>query len=233
MRASLSNSPLAGSFGPANGPSGGRDRGGAQVRALIDLGDVAHDRGDLPLAVERYRACIERIGERGDMRVVADTLTGIVGAATAWGLARPALRLFGAADAPRERVGAALLHPNDIAAAARNLAALGAELGEQAVADLLAEGRALPLAEAVAIAGMVALVAAGRGAAVPPTQVRLTPGELDVLRLLAEWRTDREIAEALFLSPRTVSWHVRAIIAKLGAESRRDGIARARARGLV
>jgi DNA-binding CsgD family transcriptional regulator len=69
-----------------------------------------------------------------------------------------------------------------------------------------------------------------RDAESPP---RLTRRERDVLRLLAESRTDREIAEALFLSPRTVNWHVRGVLAKLGAVSRHEAVARAQAEGLI
>ena len=54
-----------------------------------------------------------------------------------------------------------------------------------------------------------------------------------MLRLLVESRTDREIAEALYISPRTVSWHVGAILAKLGVTSRRDAIARSRGSRLL
>jgi DNA-binding CsgD family transcriptional regulator len=45
-----------------------------------------------------------------------------------------------------------------------------------------------------------------------------------VLALLAEGRTDRQIAEALFISPRTVAMHVSSILAKLGVPNR-DGAA--------
>jgi DNA-binding CsgD family transcriptional regulator len=48
----------------------------------------------------------------------------------------------------------------------------------------------------------------------------LSPRELDVLRLLVASRTDREIAETLFISPRTASRHVGAILAKLDVASR-------------
>jgi non-specific serine/threonine protein kinase len=50
---------------------------------------------------------------------------------------------------------------------------------------------------------------------------------------MAEWRTDREIAEALYISRRTVNAHVGHLLAKLGASSRRDAVARANASGLL
>jgi LuxR family maltose regulon positive regulatory protein len=74
-------------------------------------------------------------------------------------------------------------------------------------------------------------VAASAGS--PRTVDALTRRERDVLALLAEQRTDREIAEALFLSLRTVNWHVRSILGKLGVNSRREAVARARAAGVV
>ena len=41
-----------------------------------------------------------------------------------------------------------------------------------------------------------------------------------MLALLAEGRTDRQIAEALFISPRTVAMHVSSILTKLGVPNR-------------
>ena len=46
------------------------------------------------------------------------------------------------------------------------------------------------------------------------------PRERDVLALIAEGRTDRQIAEALFISPRTVAMHVSSILTKLGVPNR-------------
>ncbi|MEV7013058.1 AAA family ATPase [Streptosporangium sp. NPDC051022] len=50
----------------------------------------------------------------------------------------------------------------------------------------------------------------------------LSPREEDVARLLARGRTNREIAEVLFLSPRTVEQHVARTLRKLGKRSRTD-----------
>jgi DNA-binding CsgD family transcriptional regulator len=48
----------------------------------------------------------------------------------------------------------------------------------------------------------------------------LTRRELEIARLIVDRRTNREIAEALFLSPKTVETHVRNIFGKLRADSR-------------
>ena len=52
----------------------------------------------------------------------------------------------------------------------------------------------------------------------------LTPREREVLVLLAQGMTDREIATALFLSTRTVNVHVSNILSRLGVPSRRDAV---------
>jgi DNA-binding CsgD family transcriptional regulator len=49
---------------------------------------------------------------------------------------------------------------------------------------------------------------------------RLSPRELEVVRLVATGRTNREIAEALYLSPKTVSHHVSNALRKVGVSSR-------------
>ncbi len=61
----------------------------------------------------------------------------------------------------------------------------------------------------------------------------LTRRELDVLCLLGDGRTDKEIGAALQLSRRTVSNHVGAILAKLGVESRTAAVALALRQGLL
>ena len=60
---------------------------------------------------------------------------------------------------------------------------------------------------------------------------RLSRRELEVLRLLATWATNREIADQLFLSENTVKHHVHNILEKLGLENRRQAIQYARQHG--
>ena len=61
-----------------------------------------------------------------------------------------------------------------------------------------------------------------------PALATLTGREAEVLRFLAEGRTDREIADALTISPRTVTTHVASILHKLGATRRAEAARRYR-----
>ena len=50
----------------------------------------------------------------------------------------------------------------------------------------------------------------------------LTAQESQIAQLAREGRSNPEIAAQLFLSPRTVEWHMRKVLAKLGISSRRE-----------
>jgi DNA-binding NarL/FixJ family response regulator len=63
--------------------------------------------------------------------------------------------------------------------------------------------------------------------------ISLTPRELDVLRLLAEGHAQTEIAQRLFISPKTVGTHVEHILRKLGAHNRAQAVAQAYREGLL
>jgi two-component system, NarL family, response regulator LiaR len=58
-------------------------------------------------------------------------------------------------------------------------------------------------------------------------KMEFTEREREVLRLLAEFRTNQEIAEALVISVRTAETHVRYILSKLGVQDRREAGRRA------
>jgi two-component system NarL family response regulator len=61
----------------------------------------------------------------------------------------------------------------------------------------------------------------------------LTGREIDVLKLLARGRSNKEIGTDLFISETTVKTHVRSIFAKLNVLSRTEAIAAANRRGLI
>ncbi|MGB3634549.1 MAG: response regulator transcription factor, partial [Rubrobacteraceae bacterium] len=61
----------------------------------------------------------------------------------------------------------------------------------------------------------------------------LTPRELEVLALLAEGYSNLRISTELFITERTVKFHVSSILGKLGAANRTEAVTVAAQRGLV
>ncbi|WP_219508362.1 helix-turn-helix transcriptional regulator [Nonomuraea ceibae] len=91
--------------------------------------------------------------------------------------------------------------------------------------------KAAPLESALAEFGKRARFGAGQGNG--HVDGALTAREQEVLRLVAEGLTNREIAERLFIAQKTVSVHVSNILAKLGASTRTQAAATARRHGLL
>ena len=73
----------------------------------------------------------------------------------------------------------------------------------------------------------------GNRAAADSEGAGLTRRELEVVRMLAVGRTNREVAQELFLSPRTIDMHVRNILRKLDVRSRGEAAHRAGELGLL
>jgi DNA-binding CsgD family transcriptional regulator len=88
---------------------------------------------------------------------------------------------------------------------------------------------ARPLAEQIAELARRAGDAPAGGAAASEDRLGLTGREFEVLRLVAAGQSNREVASALFISPKTASVHVSNILAKLGAATRTEAAARAHA----
>jgi len=88
----------------------------------------------------------------------------------------------------------------------------------------LARGSAgtLVRAEAATVHQQTVAAAALPGAlAIDPRVLKgLTPRELEVLRLVADGKTDKEIAEELVISPRTANRHIANIFLKIDVTSR-------------
>jgi DNA-binding NarL/FixJ family response regulator len=82
--------------------------------------------------------------------------------------------------------------------------------------------------------GLIQLSSRERSSAPDPRDVpALTPRQLEVLELLAEGRSVKEVGRDLYLSEATVRNHVRALLQCLGAHSQLEALAKARKLGLL
>jgi DNA-binding NarL/FixJ family response regulator len=146
-------------------------------------------------------------------------LVGWDAAASAW-----------AALAQPQQEAYALLLAARAASAAGNREGAAARLGR--AADLAGRLGARPLLEQI---GSLARRARVDVPALPGQRVQpggaapfgLTERELEVLRLVAAGRANRDIAAELFISPKTASVHVSNILGKLGVSSRGEAAATA------
>ena len=67
----------------------------------------------------------------------------------------------------------------------------------------------------------------------PPLVEPLSEREIEVLRLLADGLSNREIARKLFVTVGTVKWHLHNIYGKLGVRSRVQAVSQARELNLL
>jgi DNA-binding NarL/FixJ family response regulator len=136
---------------------------------------------------------------------------------------------------PHERAQIELRAGTVLAAAGRREEALERLCDAYRCARKLGAG---PLASTAAqeVAGLGESVAqrlGSRAAAASEDGIALTRRELEVLRHVAIGRTNREIAQELFISPRTVDMHVRNLLSKLDCRSRVEASHRAGELGLL
>mgnify|MGYP002336010598 CR=1 FL=1 len=196
-------------------------------RVLGDLAYLALQRGDYADALARFKEVLSREQLAPVSLALHDDLRGAAMAAAFLGNGEQALLCLAASEALGERLGLDTVVPSERSAWAGAVAAARRTLGEPAFARAWAAGRSLRPEEAIAEVLALPVVA-------PPSErSALTERERDVLRLLVAGQTDREIGETLFISHRTVEFHVSRILAKLGVRKRGGAIAAALAAGLV
>jgi predicted ATPase/DNA-binding CsgD family transcriptional regulator len=203
----------------------------AASASLFGLGQAAMDRGDSTAAAVYYAEGLALVGNQEGL---VSALLRTASLAAGGGSALVATRLLGAAAALAETVGYVLRPPeqarrHDVADAAR------AVLGDANFEAAWAAGQTLTAEGAVAEAAeiLATMSAPTRPSAAAGSAFGLTPREREVLTLLTGGRSNQEIADVLFISPRTAKNHVASILAKLGVGSRAAATAFALRQGLA
>jgi DNA-binding CsgD family transcriptional regulator len=225
------------------------------VRAYADLAELARARGDgdrvaeldaaAAAAARRFDAMLEPDHfPEGDpppsslahRAVIEAELSRLRGSSDA-DLWRRAAASWAGLDEPLElgyaqwRCAEALLFAGQARDdAAGLLAAVAAAAHEIGATSLLARAESLARRARIALDGTPAH--AGHGER-PQQRFGLTDRELEVLALLAEGLTNREIGERLFMSEKTASVHVSRILAKLDVRGRVEAATMAHRAGLV
>jgi len=194
------------------------------VTALLNLGFTRLILDDLERAHAITCEGLSLAAEMGDREQIVTGLERIAEVEAARGQTARATRLAGAADQVRRAIDVPLL-PAERSNHEHALGTVWHERHTPSLRDAWDTGGRLTLEQAVEealspiMAGADHAGASGAaGGHIKP--FGLTPRELDVLRLLAEGRRDREIADLLFIGHRTVATHVTNILGKLGVESR-------------
>src|SRR5215203_460020 len=198
----------------------------ALALALRNLGIGALREGDLEVAVARLAESLTVLQETGNP-LYMQNLELLAAAVSMRGDHRRAALLFGAAEALREAVGAFVL-PLYRAEYDRGVATARAGLTETTFTAAWSEGRTMMPGEAIEYA-----LKTEEPSASPKGTAGLSEREQEVLRLVAEGLTDAQVAEKLYLSPRTVGWHLRSVYRKLGVPSRAAAAKAAVERSLI
>jgi DNA-binding NarL/FixJ family response regulator len=138
----------------------------------------------------------------------------------------------GAAEAVLARSGLIMPPPLQVRAD-HTVAQIIATLGAEIYGALHDDGYADPMAVIAGILMPDELRAAGDSNRSGFALAQLTVRERQVLNFIAQGQSDREIAQALFISRKTASNHVTNILRKLGVRSRAAAVARAVGTALV
>jgi DNA-binding NarL/FixJ family response regulator len=180
-----------------------------------------------------------------DFAVVGEAADGVALLRLAAAL-RPAVALVDLAM-PELDGAAAIAQLRDVAPETRALVLTAFDSDERIIGAIQAGARGYLLkgAPRAEIFAAVREVAAGGSLLQPPVAARLvarvarpdppalTARELEVLRLVAQGRANKEVAAALGVTERTVKFHLSAIMSRLGAANRTEAVALAAQHGLI
>ncbi len=204
------------------------------AEARTGLGRVALKQANLTEAGENFVEAINIALRVGPRLLIATSLEGMACASAMTGDAQSCAMLAGAATSLREEI-AAPLPPSARVELDEALKLARSRLGEAIFNEVWEEGNALPATDAISLARSIrfAPVSIGNETDSEAPSVHLTQREREVLSLMASGMTDRQIAEALFISPRTVHRHIAGLYEKLGVHTRTGAVAAAKSTRLL
>ncbi|MCA1646048.1 MAG: LuxR family transcriptional regulator [Chloroflexi bacterium] len=218
------------------------------ARTVRNLADVALAQANYADALELYDESLIGFRQLSDKYFIAACLMGFGYVNGRQGHFDRAATLLGAAAGLRSAIGGQLSRW-DLGDLERERALIQAGLGEAAFAAAFAKGEAVTLEDAVVLARQNPAVPEAAPLAVAPASSSVAPHagrpsssngpfgltarELDVLRLVATGLTDAQVADQLFLSPRTINSHLHSIYGKLRVSSRSAATRHALERKLV
>lgn len=192
--------------------------------SLTVRGTVARSLGDYALACSSYEESLAIQRVLGDKWNTAYSLEGIACVCAARRQPERAASLWGAAEALRETIHAPIA-PAFRRDYASIIARARTQIGQASFAKMWDAGRALSLEPAIEHALAAAkdiLTEAGRKGPPKGELGGLTEREREVAALIAEGKSNREIAESLVVVVKTVEVHVTHILDKLGFSSRTE-----------
>ncbi len=198
---------------------------------LGNLAETVLRQGDGMRAAGLYKESLALAADVGSKARVARCLAGLAEVALTHGQPARAARLWGAEETLRQTISQPLSHHDSSRPDYESMvAAARSQLEEKAWEAAWSEG--LQMTPEVAIE--YALSEEEQPASSPKDDTSLLSGrELEILRLVAQGLTDSQVAQRLYVSPRTVGQHLRSIYRKLGVPSRAAAAKAAVERSLI
>jgi non-specific serine/threonine protein kinase len=195
-----------------------------RAEALVVLGNLRYVRGDAAGARVAYIDSLKPHAELGNRAGLATSLKLVGSVMAEAGELKRAAQLLGAGESLAEATGATWPASWPISCDTA-VSTLRSRLSEAHYASATRAGRELPLQSAIMLAAMPA--ESNNDEPIGGLARRQSPGGLsarehDVALLIAQGRTNREIARTLTIAKRTADTHVERIMAKLDVHSRAE-----------